>query len=177
MPLCQNWGMTSGEPWFARSLGGITPKVLIAIPCRQGAGPGPTDRNLAAILFLSSRGYCHPRTASCPVRACVKSCGGHRPPALARAPYRSPGQGFPSWRIRHHRDASEVLIWPEHENLKADLLGEHNEQILSEILGCSQEEITALYREGAIVRDPCLEREIQTANPGFGESRVFESAA
>jgi crotonobetainyl-CoA:carnitine CoA-transferase CaiB-like acyl-CoA transferase len=44
------------------------------------------------------------------------------------------------------------------KTLKADLLGEHNEQILSEILGCSQEEITALYREGAIVRDPCLER-------------------
>jgi CoA:oxalate CoA-transferase len=49
---------------------------------------------------------------------------------------------------------AKFSIWPEHENLKADLLGEHNEQILSEILGCSQEEIAALYREEAIVRDP-----------------------
>jgi CoA:oxalate CoA-transferase len=58
---------------------------------------------------------------------------------------------------------AKFSLWPEHENLKADLLGEHNEQILSEILGCSQEEITALYREGAIVRDPCLEREMSDA--------------
>jgi CoA:oxalate CoA-transferase len=54
-------------------------------------------------------------------------------------------------------------LWPDHETLKADLLGEHNEQILSEILGCSRDEIAALYREGAIVRDPCLEREMADA--------------
>jgi crotonobetainyl-CoA:carnitine CoA-transferase CaiB-like acyl-CoA transferase len=58
---------------------------------------------------------------------------------------------------------AKFSIWPEHENLKADLLGEHNEQILSEILGWSQEEIAALYREGAIVRDPCLGREMSDA--------------
>jgi CoA:oxalate CoA-transferase len=54
-------------------------------------------------------------------------------------------------------------LWPDHENLKADLLGEHNEQILGDILGCSEEEIAALYREGAVVRDPCLEREMSNA--------------
>jgi CoA:oxalate CoA-transferase len=58
---------------------------------------------------------------------------------------------------------AKFLLWPERENLRADLLGEHNEQILSEILGWSQEEIAALYREGAIVRDPCLEREMSDA--------------
>src|SRR5207248_1625850 len=48
---------------------------------------------------------------------------------------------------------AKFSIWPERENLRADLLGEQNEQILSEILGLSEEEITALYRDGAIVRD------------------------
>ena len=42
---------------------------------------------------------------------------------------------------------AKFSIWPNDQNLKADLLGEHDEQILSEILGRSQEKITALYRE------------------------------
>jgi CoA:oxalate CoA-transferase len=45
--------------------------------------------------------------------------------------------------------------WPDHAELKADRLGEHNEQILGE-LGLSGEDIAGLYAEKVIVRDPQL---------------------
>jgi CoA:oxalate CoA-transferase len=45
--------------------------------------------------------------------------------------------------------------WPDQTELKADRLGEHNEQILGE-LGLSGEDIAELYAEKVIVRDPQL---------------------
>src|SRR6202171_61195 len=45
--------------------------------------------------------------------------------------------------------------WSDQTELKADLLGEHNEQILGE-LGLSGEEIAELYSEKVIVQDPQL---------------------
>jgi CoA:oxalate CoA-transferase len=45
--------------------------------------------------------------------------------------------------------------WPDRSELKADLLGEHNEQILNE-LGISDEEIAVLYSEKVLVQDRSL---------------------
>jgi CoA:oxalate CoA-transferase len=44
--------------------------------------------------------------------------------------------------------------WPERENLRADLLGAHNEEVLKELAGLSDTEIAALYDDGVLVRDP-----------------------
>lgn len=47
--------------------------------------------------------------------------------------------------------------WQYRPGLKADLLGEHNEQVLKDIAGLSEAEIDALYAEGVLVRDRLLE--------------------
>lgn len=47
--------------------------------------------------------------------------------------------------------------WDYAGSLKADLLGEHNEQILRDMAGLSDAEIDALYAEGVLVRDRLLE--------------------
>ena len=47
--------------------------------------------------------------------------------------------------------------WSDQSELKADLLGEHNEQILHE-LGLSGDDIAQLYSEKVIVQDPALRR-------------------
>jgi crotonobetainyl-CoA:carnitine CoA-transferase CaiB-like acyl-CoA transferase len=44
--------------------------------------------------------------------------------------------------------------WPERSDLRADLLGAHNEEILKELAGLSDTDIAALYDEGVLVRDP-----------------------
>jgi CoA:oxalate CoA-transferase len=46
--------------------------------------------------------------------------------------------------------------WPERTQLRADLLGQHNEAVLKELAGLSDVEIAALYEEGVLVRDPVL---------------------
>ncbi|MFI4986429.1 MAG: CaiB/BaiF CoA transferase family protein [Alphaproteobacteria bacterium] len=48
--------------------------------------------------------------------------------------------------------------WPERGGLKADRLGEHNEAVLRELLGLSDDEIAGLYAEKVLVRDPLLEK-------------------
>jgi CoA:oxalate CoA-transferase len=47
--------------------------------------------------------------------------------------------------------------WPDRRDLKADLLGEHNEEVLQSILGLGEDEIKDLYAEGVLVRDPMLD--------------------
>jgi len=47
--------------------------------------------------------------------------------------------------------------WPERTSVEADLLGEHNEPVLRELLGLSDAEIALLYAEKIIVRDPLLD--------------------
>jgi CoA:oxalate CoA-transferase len=47
--------------------------------------------------------------------------------------------------------------WPERGELRADLLGAHNEEVLKELAGLSDAEIAALYDEGVLVRDPAFE--------------------
>jgi CoA:oxalate CoA-transferase len=47
--------------------------------------------------------------------------------------------------------------WPERASVEADLLGEHNEPVLRQLLGLSDAEIADLYAEKIIVRDPLLD--------------------
>ena len=47
--------------------------------------------------------------------------------------------------------------WPENTALSADLLGEHNEEVLRTLLGLSDRDIAALYADKVLVRDPLLD--------------------
>jgi len=47
--------------------------------------------------------------------------------------------------------------WPEKTALSADLLGEHNEEVLRTLLGLSDRDIAALYADKVLVRDPSLD--------------------
>ena len=47
--------------------------------------------------------------------------------------------------------------WPERTQLAADLLGEHNEEILKSLLDYSDADIAVLYRDGVLVRDRLLD--------------------
>jgi crotonobetainyl-CoA:carnitine CoA-transferase CaiB-like acyl-CoA transferase len=47
--------------------------------------------------------------------------------------------------------------WPEKTALSADLLGEHNEEVLRTLLGLSECDIAALYADKVLVRDPSLD--------------------
>ena len=49
--------------------------------------------------------------------------------------------------------------WPDRTELKADLLGAHNEQVLKELAGLSDADIAALYRDQVLVRDPALDEQ------------------
>jgi len=46
--------------------------------------------------------------------------------------------------------------WPQRSDVRAARLGEHNEEVLGELLGLPEAEIAALYAEGVLVRDPAL---------------------
>jgi CoA:oxalate CoA-transferase len=46
--------------------------------------------------------------------------------------------------------------WPADPAPRADLLGEHNEAVLRDLIGLSDEEIRALYADGVLVRDPAI---------------------
>ena len=47
--------------------------------------------------------------------------------------------------------------WPDRTDVRADLLGAHNEAVLKEWIGFSEADIAALYREQVLVRDPTLD--------------------
>jgi crotonobetainyl-CoA:carnitine CoA-transferase CaiB-like acyl-CoA transferase len=55
--------------------------------------------------------------------------------------------------------AAKFSRWAPRGDVKADRLGEHNEQILRDMLKLSDAEIRQLYLDKTIVRDPLLERE------------------
>jgi len=46
--------------------------------------------------------------------------------------------------------------WPDRTELKADLLGEHNEEILKNLAGLTDAQIESLYEKKVLVRDPSL---------------------
>ncbi|MCY1508619.1 Formyl-CoA:oxalate CoA-transferase [compost metagenome] len=48
--------------------------------------------------------------------------------------------------------------WEYSSSLKADLLGEHNEEVLKEFAGLGEDEIDALYAEGVLVGTGCSNR-------------------
>lgn len=52
---------------------------------------------------------------------------------------------------------AKFSAWPERTGLAADLLGEHNEQVLRDLLSLSDKDIDALYAGKVLVRDPLLD--------------------
>jgi CoA:oxalate CoA-transferase len=52
--------------------------------------------------------------------------------------------------------AAKFSRWPGPEEIKADHLGEHNEEVLRDLLALSDEEIAQLYADKVVVRDPRL---------------------
>ena len=54
--------------------------------------------------------------------------------------------------------AAKFSRWAPRADVKADRLGEHNEQILRDMLKLSEADIRQLYLDKTIVRDPLLER-------------------
>jgi crotonobetainyl-CoA:carnitine CoA-transferase CaiB-like acyl-CoA transferase len=57
--------------------------------------------------------------------------------------------------------AAKFSRWAPQTDIKADRLGEHNEEILRGVLELSEAEVLQLYRDRTIVRDPLLEAPIQ----------------
>jgi crotonobetainyl-CoA:carnitine CoA-transferase CaiB-like acyl-CoA transferase len=53
--------------------------------------------------------------------------------------------------------AAKFSRWPTASALTADRLGEHNEDVLRDVLGLTEAEIAELYRKKTIVRDPLLD--------------------
>ena len=62
--------------------------------------------------------------------------------------------------------AAKFSRWPAAAALTADRLGEHNEDILRNVLGLGDAEIRQLYLDKTIVRDPLLDAERRTPEPG-----------
>ena len=87
-----------------------------------------------------------PCTRPWPTRICANG---------APWPRRRPGDR----RIRHPGLAAKFSRWPAAAALTADRLGEHNEDVLRNVLGLSETEIEELYRDKTIVRDPVLDGE------------------
>jgi CoA:oxalate CoA-transferase len=56
--------------------------------------------------------------------------------------------------------------WSPATTLSADLLGEHNEEVLRDVLGLSNGEIRQLYLDKTIIRDPLLDAEGKTLQAG-----------
>lgn len=46
--------------------------------------------------------------------------------------------------------------WSTQRDLRADLLGEHNEEVLRDVGGLSDAEISRLYESKVLVRDPLM---------------------
>ncbi|MGQ3196288.1 MAG: CaiB/BaiF CoA transferase family protein [Hydrogenophaga sp.] len=63
-------------------------------------------------------------------------------PYIGRFDIPGPPARFSAWRVPG--------------GLRADLLGEHNEEILKSLAGLDDDEIGQLYRDGVLVRDPLL---------------------
>jgi len=64
--------------------------------------------------------------------------------------------------------AAKFSRWAPPTDLAADRLGEHNEEILQDILGLSDVEVRELYAQKIIVRDPLLDAQGGAANKAAG---------
>jgi CoA:oxalate CoA-transferase len=49
--------------------------------------------------------------------------------------------------------------WPDRRDVAAGLLGQHNEEVLKELAGLSDEDIASLYAQDVLVRDPALAKD------------------
>jgi hypothetical protein len=47
--------------------------------------------------------------------------------------------------------------WPDRMSVDADLLGEHNDEVLRDLLALSDSDLAALYADKVLVRDPVLD--------------------
>ena len=47
--------------------------------------------------------------------------------------------------------------WADRSEIAADRLGEHNEEVLRELLSLTDQEIADLYADKVLVRDPLLD--------------------
>lgn len=56
--------------------------------------------------------------------------------------------------------------WRDAEELHADMLGEHNDYVLKELLGHSPEEIAKLHEEGIVVQDPLVGQKVAAGGKG-----------
>lgn len=54
---------------------------------------------------------------------------------------------------------AKFSAWPDRTDVRAPLLGEHNEEVLRGLLGLSDEQIADLYAQGVVIRDPVLEQD------------------
>jgi CoA:oxalate CoA-transferase len=68
--------------------------------------------------------------------------------------------------------AAKFSRWTPAADINADRLGEHNEEILRDILGLSEAEILQLYRDKTIVHDPLLEGPAQKAASPTDKART-----
>ena len=60
--------------------------------------------------------------------------------------------------------AAKFSRWTPAKDIAADRLGEHNEEVLRDLLSLSDEEIGKLYAEKTIVRDPLLDASAKTSD-------------
>jgi CoA:oxalate CoA-transferase len=68
--------------------------------------------------------------------------------------------------------AAKFSRWTPPAEVKADRLGEHNEEILRDILGLSDAEILQLYRDKTIVHDPLLDAPAEKSDAPSDKARA-----
>jgi CoA:oxalate CoA-transferase len=61
--------------------------------------------------------------------------------------------------------------WPQATDLSAALLGEHNEEVLRDILGLDASQIATLYERGVLIRDPLLAEPDRSTARATGNAR------
>jgi crotonobetainyl-CoA:carnitine CoA-transferase CaiB-like acyl-CoA transferase len=54
-------------------------------------------------------------------------------------------------------DVAKFSRWTDRSEIAADRLGEHNEEVLRELLSLTDQEIADLYADKVLVRDPLLD--------------------
>jgi len=61
--------------------------------------------------------------------------------------------------------------WPQATDLSAALLGEHNEEVLRDVLGLDASQIATLYERGVLIRDPLLAEPDRSTARATGNAR------
>ena len=69
------------------------------------------------------------------------------------------------WRVWNRNFPGQISGFDLSIPRAAPMVGEHNEEVLSEVLGLSDEELAQLERDGIIGRDPIDPPEVQNLDP------------